>query len=152
MIARIRPLIWPALITLAVLLAPLAPLPLNFWLALSAALLGPGLGVPRLLFPKRLLSLPETLLMTCIASMFLESAILAIVNVSGVLLSPIAIGAVILAPTYLLAIAAALRERFYAYPDAQVSTQADQPAWLPFCCGVALAAVVAGGVLRLLGV
>jgi hypothetical protein len=139
-----------ALVTLAVLLAPLVPPPFSFWLALAAALLGPGMGIPRLLFPAGLLTLPETLLIAGIAGLFLETTILAIVNTSGMLLSPIIISVAILAPTYLFVLAAALRERYYTYADEQATIQADRPAWLPFCCGVALSAVLVGGVIQLL--
>ncbi len=152
MFTRFGRLIQVALVTLAVLLAPLVPPPFSFWLALAAMLLGPGLGIPRLLFPAGLLTLPETLLIAGIASLFLETAILAILNTIGVLLSPIVLSVAILAPTYLLALAAALRERFYTYADDRDMVQAEQPAWLPFCCGVALAAVLTGGVIHLLGI
>jgi hypothetical protein len=139
------------LITLAVLLAPLVPTPWSFWLALAAALLGPGMGIPRLLFPAGLLTLPETLLITGIASLFLETTILAIANASGLLLSTLLISAAILAPTYTFVLAAALRVRYVPTSD-QAMAQAEQPAWLPFCCGVALAAVLTGSVFRLLGI
>jgi hypothetical protein len=141
-----------ALITLMVVVAPLAPAPFSFWLGLAAVLLGPGMGIPRLLFPTGLLTLPEKTLIAGIASVFLTTATLAIVNMFGVLLSPLVISIAILAPTYLLVLAAGLRERFYVYQDVQASAAADRPAWLPFCCGVALAAVVTGGLLHMLGI
>lgn len=150
--SRLRTFGQLALITLMVLLAPLAPTPFSFWLALAAVLVGPGMAIPRLLFPAGLLSLPEKLLIAGIASVFLITATLAIVNMLGVLLSPLVISIAILAPTYLLALAAGLRQRFYVYGDVQLGASADRPAWLPFCCGVALAAVVTGGVIHLLGV
>ncbi len=128
MFTRFGRLIQVALVTLAVLLAPLVPPPFSFWLALAA------------------------MLIAGIASLFLETAILAILNTIGVLLSPIVLSVAILAPTYLLALAAALRERFYTYADDRDMVQAEQPAWLPFCCGVALAAVLTGGVIHLLGI
>jgi len=152
MFPRFGLLIQVALVTMAVLLAPLIPTPFSFWLALAAVLLGPGMGIARLLFPAGLLSLPETLLFTGVASSFLETTILAIMNATGVLLSPLVISVAILAPMYLFVLAAALRERFYAYSPAQGTVQTERPAWLPFCCGVALAAVVTGGVIRLLGI
>jgi hypothetical protein len=141
-----------ALVTTAVLLAPLAPTPFSFWLALAAALLGPGMGIPQLLFPSDMLSLPETVLITGIASSFLETTILAMVNACGVLLSPLLISVAILAPMYVFVLAALLRERLYAYPAVEGAVQVERPAWLPFCCGVALAAVVSGGVIHMLGI
>jgi hypothetical protein len=140
------------LITLAVLLAPLVPTPWSFWLALGAALVGPGMGIPRLLFPAGLLTLPEKLLITGIASLFLETTILAIANTCGILLSPLVISAAILVPCYIFTLAGALRERFYTYAEDQAMAQVEQPSWLPFCCGVALAAVATGGVFHLLGI
>jgi hypothetical protein len=149
---RLQLVLQVLLITVAVLIAPLAPPPFSFWLALAAALLGPGMGIPRLLFPAGLLSLPETLLIAGIASLFLETTILAIANVTGMLLSPLVISVAILAPTYLFVLAAALRERLYVYPNDQVIAATERPAWLPFCCGVALAAVLTGGLIHLLGI
>jgi hypothetical protein len=58
----------------------------------------------------------------------------------------------ILAPTYLFVLAAALRERLFVYPTDQAVAATERPAWLPFCCGVALAAVLTGGVIHLLGI
>jgi hypothetical protein len=152
MFTRFERLIQLALITSAVLLAQLVPPPFSFWLALAAALLGPGLGIPRLLFPSGLLSLPETLLITGIASLFLETAILAILNAIGMLLSPLLISVAILAPSYVFVLAAALRQRMYVYAGERDMGRAEQPAWLPFCCGVALAAVLTGGAIHMLGV
>jgi hypothetical protein len=149
---RLQLVLQVVLITLAVLLAPLAPPPFSFWLALAAALLGPGMGIPRLLFPSGLLTLPETLLIVGIASLFLVTTILAIANAIGMLLSPLVISLAILAPTYLFVLAAALREQLYVYPTDQAVAATERPAWLPFCCGVALAAVLTGGVIHLLGI
>jgi hypothetical protein len=149
---RLQLVLQVVLITLAVLIAPLAPPPFSFWLALAAALLGPGMGIPRLLFPSGLLTLPETLLIVGIASLFLVTTILAIANALGMRLSPLVISLAILAPTYMFVLAAALRERLYVYPTDQAAAATERPAWLPFCCGVALAAVLTGGVIHLLGI
>lgn len=128
----------PMLLTVAVLVASRAPAPFGYWCGLAAALLGPGLGVPRLLFPPATLSLPERIFIALLASMFITTAVLSGLNALGVVLTPLVIGTALLVPTYLTSLGGALRWR----GQQPISSTTEQPHWLAFGGGMLLAAVM----------
>src|SRR5947209_11551409 len=104
-VATSRPfssLILPAIVTLLVLAAPVSPAPFGFWFALAAALVGPGSGVPSLLFPNGSLTVPEAWFVAVLCAVGIDAALLAGLNALAVPLSPLTVGAAILAPTYAL--------------------------------------------------
>lgn len=130
----------PAMVTVAVCAAPLLPEPLGYWAALAALLLGPGVGVAALLFPRGHLSLPEQLALTVLASIGLAVGALATLNAFAVPLTAQLIGWLVVGMTWLTALGAALARRPPPPPPSGAG-----PEWAAFALGAALAlACVAG--------
>lgn len=99
------------LVTLLVTLAPQMPSPIGFWFGLAAIGLGPGAGIPRMLFPRGALTPPEELLITLLCGVLLVSGILAVLNSLAVALTAGLVAAVVLTLTYLSNATALLVER-----------------------------------------
>lgn len=129
----------PVLITGMLYLLPFISPPFNYWLALVALLIGPGWGIPRILFPGRALSLPERLFITILSSIFIDTATFAILNSLKIPISKLVILIYIISLTYIVTLAATI----FRPIDIDLSpSQSDEPAWLSFACGVILAALV----------
>ena len=142
-LSNIRIMTLPFAITMALALVPVVPSPFSFWLALGAILLGPGWGIPRILFPRGVLTLPETLLIVILMSIFIDVAAFASLNAMGINLSIWVINIIILATTYASTIGAIIRD--HSRRKAHIS-QADEPAWVSFALGMILGIVVVVGI------
>lgn len=144
-----------AFVTVAAFLAQYLPSPFDFWLALAVVLIGPGLGIPSILFPRGVLSAPETLFLNILASIFLLVGVLALLNAVNVGLNIAVITLVTLGLTYATFGCAMVRERSRKKAPPEVvdaMRSVDYREWAAFGLGVLSAAAVTIGIIRLLSI
>lgn len=148
-IPNMRILLGPLGITGAVSLAPLAPHPFGFWLALAAVLIGPGWGASRILFPRGVLTVPEELLVMILVSISVDTIAFAALNAFGILLTIPIITTVVLTSTYGSTAAAFIRDYGRSKRSSSL-LRSDEPPWIEFVFGVLLSVVVLAGIAALL--
>lgn len=138
----------PIIVTVAIIVAPVAPDPLCFWLSLFAILSGPGWGIPRILFSRRDLSLPATIFIVIIMSIFIDTVIFAGLNSLEIILSRFVVSLTVLSTTYISTIAALVFEN-NKKPLSQNSNN-DQASWTTFGLGIVFALLIVIALLSII--
>jgi hypothetical protein len=145
--------LWIIAVGLLLLISPALAAPWGFAAAIAATILGPGHGVPEIVFPKGYLSTPERWLFTVLAGLAVMVSATFVLSRVGIQLDRSAVAVTILSLTTASSIANVVSKwwRHQADEESALGNTWHQPVFF-FGTGAVIGAMVAGLVWRIAGI